>query len=137
MLLRLVVYSMILVSALLPGSALCSPAAMQAPPSPRHSHSKPTDSDAPETSAPKLVLLAAIDFYRPVISPHGRARCGFSPSCSAFGRQAVGEYGPLKGLMMTADRLTRCNFFKEPDQNYMFLPGGKLFDPVSYNAMEE
>ncbi len=38
---------------------------------------------------------------------------------------------------MTADRLTRCNFFKGPDQDYFFLPDGLLFDPPSNNALSE
>lgn len=85
----------------------------------------------------RLVFLGAIDFYRSTISPTSGARCGFSPSCSAFGRQAVKEYGPLQGVMMTADRLTRCNIFKEPDRDYFPLPDGLLFDPVFYNALGE
>lgn len=130
-------FLLVMASAMLPDSVLGSRTAMQAPPPQKHSHYNQSDSDGPETSTPKLVLLGAIDFYRYAISPHSGSRCGFSPSCSAFGRQAVKDYGPVKGLMMTADRLTRCNFFKEPDHNYLYLPNGKLFDPVSYNAMEE
>ena len=121
--------------AVLPDTVFCSAASMQAPPERHHQHV--VSLYEPETSVVRLVFLGAIDFYRSTLSPTSGARCGFSPSCSAFGRQAVQEYGPIKGVMMTADRLTRCNFFKGPDQNYFFLPNGLLFDPITSNALSE
>lgn len=122
------------VPAVLPDAAFCSAASMQAPTRTIHQH---THYPEPESSVVRLVFLGAIDFYRHTISPTSGARCGFSPSCSAFGRQAVNEYGPVQGVMMTADRLTRCNFFKGPDQDYFFLPNGLLFDPVTNNALSD
>jgi len=88
-----------------------------------------------ETSVIKLVLLGSIDLYRNRISPIHGSRCGFYPTCSAFGRQAVSEHGAVQGLMMTGDRLIRCNIFKEAGPDYYPLPGGRLFDPVSNNAL--
>lgn len=88
-----------------------------------------------ETSAVRLVMLGAIDVYRKGISPLQGERCGFHPTCSSFGRQAVSKYGALQGVLMTADRLTRCNLFKEPGPDYLLLPGGRLFDPVSANTL--
>ena len=90
-----------------------------------------------ETSPLRFVLLRAIHLYRTYISPIDGPRCGFTPSCSAFARQAVGEYGALRGVIMTADRLTRCNIFKEPGPDYHLLPNGKLFDPVSAHTLTE
>jgi hypothetical protein len=94
-----------------------------------------TSHTAPESSVLQQVFIGAIDFYRGFLSPVSGARCGFSPSCSTFGRQAVKEYGPIQGVMMTADRLTRCNIFKGPDADYAALPNGRLFDPVSRNTL--
>ncbi|MDP1993100.1 MAG: membrane protein insertion efficiency factor YidD [Syntrophales bacterium] len=111
---------------------LCSDTAMKGPGAMKHRHTGVSD---PETSAVKLVFLGAIDVYRSRISPIQGQRCGFYPTCSAFGRQAVSEYGALQGVIMTADRLTRCNLFKEPGADYFLLPGGRLFDPVSANAL--
>ncbi len=120
-------------SAWLPPPAFCSAATMRAP---VKSHQKHTvEQEEYETSVVKIVFLGAIDLYRSLISPRSGSHCDFSPSCSTFGRQAVMEYGPIHGVMMTGDRLTRCNFFKEPDQNYFLLPNGNLFDPVSNNDM--
>lgn len=136
-LLRLIISTLLFLGVLVavsPVPAFCSAASMQAP---RLSTQQPEHQHEPETSVVRLVFLGAIDFYRSTISPTSGARCGFSPSCSAFGRQAVKEYGPLQGVMMTADRLTRCNLFKEPDQDYFHLPDGLLFDPVFSNALSE
>jgi uncharacterized protein len=93
--------------------------------------------DTLETSVVRIALMGAIDFYKKRISPIGASRCGFHPSCSAFGRQAVQEKGVLLGVIMTGDRLTRCNIFKGPGPDYLLLPDGRLFDPVSSNLLSE
>jgi putative membrane protein insertion efficiency factor len=85
----------------------------------------------------RILFLGAIDLYRKYVSPISGPRCGFYPSCSAFGRRAVSEYGVLRGVMMTGDRLTRCNIFKHPGPDYLLLPNGRLFDPVSANTLTE
>lgn len=90
----------------------------------------------PETSSVKLAALGAIWVYRTFVSPTQVARCGFYPSCSSFGLQAVREHG-LQGIPMTTDRLTRCNLLKGPGPDYYPLPNGKLFDPVSRNLLVE
>jgi putative membrane protein insertion efficiency factor len=104
---------------------------------PPESKPSPHAGKAAETSVVRVALMGAIDFYRKRISPIGAARCGFHPSCSAFGRQALREKGALLGVMMTCDRLTRCNIFKGPGPDYLPLPDGRLFDPVSGNLLSE
>jgi uncharacterized protein len=115
--------------------AVCSEAAMKGPGAMIHRHS--VGDPGLEASVVKLAFLGAIDLYRSRISPTQGQRCGFYPTCSAFGRQAVSEYGALQGVLMTADRLTRCNIFKEAGPDYFLLPGGRLFDPVSANILIE
>jgi putative membrane protein insertion efficiency factor len=115
--------------------AVCSEAAMKGPGAMIHRHS--VGDPGLETSTIKLAFLGAIDVYRSRISPTQGQRCGFYPTCSAFGRQAVSEYGALQGVLMTADRLTRCNIFKEAGPDYFLLPGGRLFDPVAANTLIE
>jgi len=93
---------------------------------------------AVETSCVKLAFATAIRVYQKKISPVGGLdRCGFRPSCSAYGYQAISEYGPVIGLMMIGDRLTRCNIWKEPGPDYTLLPNGKLYDPPSKNVLHE
>ena len=112
-----------------------SPYTMKAPP--RSAPVIPPDDQSQPVSVSKNVLLNAIHFYRSVISPTQGARCGFYPSCSTFGLHAVQQYGAFQGGMMTADRLTRCNIFKQPGPDYYLRPDGRLFDPVDANLLKE
>jgi len=98
----------------------------------------PDRSDDIETSSVRIALLGLIKFYQSRISAAGGPdRCGFRPSCSHYGYEAIKEQGPVLGLMMIGDRQTRCNIFKEPGPTYPLLPNGKLFDPVSNNLLFE
>lgn len=78
--------------------------------------------DLPRTPRywPRLVILALIRLYQMTISPALPANtCRFYPSCSHYGYQAIYKYGALKGSLMAAWRVLRCNPFN---------PGG--YDPV-------
>ena len=88
-----------------------------------------------ETSCVTTAFLGAIQLYQRRISPVRGIECGFRPSCSNFGHISIREQGPVIGLMMTADRLTRCNIFKKPESDYPLLPNGRLFDPPSRNLL--
>ena len=63
-------------------------------------------------------MIAAIGFYKFWISPLLPPACRFLPTCSAYGAQAIKEFGPNKGLILTAWRLARCTPL-----------GGKGYDP--------
>lgn len=92
--------------------------------------------DGLETSSVRAAFLGLIRFYQHFISPvDGDDRCGFRPSCSRYGYQAIREQGPGMGIMMTGDRLIRCNIFKRP--GYSRFADGKLYDPVSDNLLLE
>jgi putative membrane protein insertion efficiency factor len=90
------------------------------------------------TSSVQLACSGAIRFYQKLISPIGGGkRCGFSPSCSAYGYKAIGEQGPAVGILMTADRLMRCTIWKSLGPHYTLLPSGRLYDPPSKNLLSE
>ena len=57
------------------------------------------------------LLLALIGFYRQWISPLLGPRCRFSPSCSAYGLEAISRHGPWRGSWLTLRRLLRCHPF--------------------------
>jgi len=61
--------------------------------------------------------VAAIDVYRGAVSPalarSGLARCRFTPTCSAYGREAILRYGSPRGFLMTAGRILRCHPWAE------------------------
>jgi putative membrane protein insertion efficiency factor len=115
------------------GSAvLASPEKMRAPDAKPFSAREVRD---PETSVVRLFFLGAISGFQRYVSPTDGDRCGFTPTCSAFGRDAVERRGPFSGVLVTADRLMRCTHFKRPGPDYLLLPDGQLFDPVENNLL--
>jgi len=61
---------------------------------------------------PRWILLVLIRGYQAFLSPSLASNtCRFYPSCSHFGYQAIYQYGVLKGGLMTAWRVLRCNPF--------------------------
>lgn len=56
-----------------------------------------------------LALLLPLRLYSRLISPLLPARCKYYPTCSAYAEQAIRELGPLRGTVVAAWRLARCN----------------------------
>jgi putative component of membrane protein insertase Oxa1/YidC/SpoIIIJ protein YidD len=54
-------------------------------------------------------LNGSLTVYQKVISPQLSAGCIYETSCSRFSRLAISEFGIIKGIALTTDRLTRCN----------------------------
>lgn len=73
--------------------------------------------------APRLVGVGAVAIYRTALSPAIHAlngpACRFEPSCSAYARDAIAEYGIIRGGAMAIWRIARCNPL-----------GGHGYDPV-------
>lgn len=59
----------------------------------------------------KRVLLSAIRAYQRRISPAFPRRCRYEPSCSSYAAEAIGRFGVLRGSLLAAWRLLRCNPF--------------------------
>jgi putative membrane protein insertion efficiency factor len=59
--------------------------------------------------APRNAFIAFILLWRRIISPLYGQVCRYYPSCSAYGLAAVQQYGVVRGGMMTAWRILRCN----------------------------
>ena len=55
------------------------------------------------------LLLAPITLYQRFISPALPARCKYHPTCSAYAVEAIRAYGPLRGAVLAAWRVLRCN----------------------------
>ena len=47
--------------------------------------------------------------YQRFISPALGPRCRYAPSCSTYALQAIRVHGPIKGFVLGAWRLLRCN----------------------------
>jgi putative membrane protein insertion efficiency factor len=83
---------------------------------------------APRPPAPERLhlrlALAPIRLYQRVISPALPRRCKYHPTCSAYAVEAIRSYGILRGSVLAAWRLLRCNPFSH---------GG--YDPVSAQTL--
>jgi putative membrane protein insertion efficiency factor len=55
------------------------------------------------------VFAFPITLYRRFISPLMAPRCRYHPTCSAYAVEAIRSYGVLRGLVLAAWRLLRCN----------------------------
>lgn len=65
------------------------------------------------------LMLWCIEYYRLYVSPRHPGCCRYSPTCSAYAKEAIERFGPLKGGGLALWRILRCNPFSK---------GG--FDPV-------
>jgi len=73
----------------------------------------------------KLLQVLAIPFiwlirlYQIILSPVMGRSCRFTPTCSRYGIEALKKYGLIKGIWLTAKRISRCHPW-----------GGHGYDPV-------
>ena len=83
-----------------------------------------------ETSELKLAATGFIRLYQKFISSQDGPACNFVPSCSRFGMACIQEYGMLRGLLLTSDRLLRCNG-SQSTHYHRDQVSEKYIDPVS------
>ncbi len=57
----------------------------------------------------KKGLIAGIRFYQKYISPMKGTKCPYVPTCSQYGLEAIQRHGALKGSLLAAWRILRCN----------------------------
>lgn len=70
-------------------------------------------------------LLLPIAIYRKLISPMIAPRCRYYPSCSTYAVEALKTYGPIRGTILAAWRVVRCNPFS--DGGFDYVEDQKLF----------
>jgi putative membrane protein insertion efficiency factor len=68
----------------------------------------PTRPARRRATAPGRAGMAAIRGYQRWLSPRLPTRCRHTPTCSAYGMEAVRRYGLVAGSRLTAGRLRRC-----------------------------
>ncbi len=66
---------------------------------------------------------ALLNVYQKHISVLISAECLYSLSCSRYSREALNKYGFFPGILLSADRITRCSFFCSKD-----IPDSKFND---------
>jgi putative membrane protein insertion efficiency factor len=67
----------------------------------------------------RAAALLALRAYKSLISPLLPPACRFYPSCSEYAAGAIAKHGLIRGGILAAKRLAKCN---------PLHPGG--FDPV-------
>ncbi|XP_020596120.1 uncharacterized protein LOC110036095 isoform X2 [Phalaenopsis equestris] len=70
--------------------------------------------------------LSMLKFYKREISPLLPLSCRYVPTCSVYSMEAYKRYGVVKGTILTAWRLCRCNPL-----------GGHGFDPPRWFGEEK
>ncbi len=65
------------------------------------------------------IMVFMIRVYQVVLSPLLGPSCRYTPTCSAYGIEALRKHGPLKGGWLTLRRFLSCNPW-----------GGSGYDPV-------
>ena len=85
-----------------------------------------------------LLFGGSLLFYQKVISPQIQAGCAFDVSCSNFSRQCIKRYGILKGISLSADRLTRCTRLSAVDFHpVMINDDGKCIDHPEFYTLRK
>ena len=67
----------------------------------------------------EYIFIGIIKLYQYTISPLLMPSCRYTPSCSAYGVEAIKKHGPFKGGWLTIKRVLSCNPW-----------GGNGYDPV-------
>jgi putative component of membrane protein insertase Oxa1/YidC/SpoIIIJ protein YidD len=85
-----------------------------------------------------LLVGGSLYVYQNVLSKHISADCLFTPSCSEFSKQAIKEDGLLKGILLSIDRLNRCNRIAAQDLKHKSVDQktNRYSDPVSRYGKE-
>jgi putative membrane protein insertion efficiency factor len=64
-------------------------------------------------------MIGLIKVYQYTLSPLLPASCRYTPTCSAYGLEAIKKHGPFRGGWLTIKRFLSCNPW-----------GGHGYDPV-------
>jgi len=72
--------------------------------------------------------------YQNVLSQQFSADCLYHPTCSDFSKDAIQEYGLVKGIFLSSDRICRCNRIAATSINYFKFDqkSRHAHDSVSY-----
>ena len=60
----------------------------------------------------KKLLLKIIAIYQ-IMPLHSHSRCKYYPTCSNYAKEAINEYGSIKGGFLSMKRILKCNPFSK------------------------
>jgi putative component of membrane protein insertase Oxa1/YidC/SpoIIIJ protein YidD len=87
-----------------------------------------------------LIFGGALYVYQKAISPQLQSHCPYEISCSAFSMATIQEFGLVKGVALSADRLTRCTQFSTLDlmpSQINQKTGSIIDDPSKYRVKDK
>ncbi len=67
----------------------------------------------------RFIFIVPVRIYQYAISPLLPGACRYTPTCSEYTAQAIGKYGPIKGIGLGLKRIARCHPW-----------GGSGYDPL-------
>ena len=76
----------------------------------------------------KKFLIWLIEVYQKWISPglsSNGINCKFYPTCSEYTKQAIEEYGCIKGGLLGIHRILKCNLFSKRGYDPLKMKGDK------------
>ncbi len=79
-----------------------------------------------------LAFTGLMYVYQRFVSPQTPSKCIYETSCSHFSKILIAEYGLIRGIVFTADRLMRCNRVAATDVNPSRIneQSGKVIETV-------
>lgn len=80
----------------------------------------------------RAVAITPIVLYQRVISPGIPRRCKYEPTCSRYAVDAIREFGILRGAVLAAWRLLRCNPWSYG--GYDPVQAQRVFHPADRNG---
>lgn len=86
-----------------------------------------------------LVFKGTMYVYQNVLSPQLSRGCPYEITCSNFSKHAMHQFGAVKGLFLTADRVLRCNRIGLLDISPMNINerNGRIEDPLWQYSIHE
>lgn len=68
----------------------------------------------------RYTLGGTMFLYQKVVSPQLSSGCQYEMVCSNFSKHAIEQYGWLKGIALSSDRLLRCNPMNIKELPYIY-----------------
>ena len=72
------------------------------------------------------ITVFFIVLYKVIFSQFSGRQCRFEPTCSNYTKEAITEYGFLKGAYMAIKRVCKCNPFYKKGEAYLYDPVKKI-----------
>ena len=69
----------------------------------------------------QLTFTGLMLFYQRIISPQLSSDCPYELTCSNFSKHAIKEFGLVKGIFLSSDRLLRCNPYNHSELPFIYF----------------